>query len=334
MPYYNPHIGGICSQIQHDFAVKIVVFEDIGQHRIGDEWKKIAFRHDFYYLKNFCDLFTLSKHIKPTDIVGALGISYNYFYSCAVFLAASRADKIQVFSEGFRSFSYLRSALVSLFPWRKTTLFGIGRGAINDYKRHCIFQSIDNYVTEFAYPFDLDYPLLDKDSRPYFSSYCGQLIKRKNVESFLRFAQRILKHKSSARFQIIGDGAEEGKLKRYCDELGLSGQVDWKGNLSRYEVLEAFTLSQSFYLNSHYEGWGAVCLEAMSCGCFLILGDSVRSNILISSSFLGLSFKEEDELDILKITSELEDMDLPRYLQIQNRSKDYSVLNLYKLLEK
>lgn len=91
MPYYNPHIGGICSRIQHDFAVKIVVIEEIGQHRIGDEWKKITFRHDFYHLKSFSDLFTLAKDIKPTDVIGALGISYNYFYSCSVFLAASRS---------------------------------------------------------------------------------------------------------------------------------------------------------------------------------------------------------------------------------------------------
>lgn len=333
LPYYNPHICGLCSEMQKDFNIKLVVFDEIGSHRVGEDWKSIDFRHEYYYIFGFHDLRVIMRKIKRTDIVGSLGLTYNYLFAIAAIWAASRCDIVHVFSEGFRNFSYVRAGLISLFPWHKTKLYGIGKGAVMDYQNHSFFRKIDNFYSDFAYPFDLNYPVISDVDRMYFSTFCGQLIIRKNVESFLRFAHAVLTEKPKARFQIIGNGPEKQRLKRYCEDKGLSGHVDWRGDLTRYAVLDAFRNSQSLYLNSHYEGWGAVCLEAMACGCFLILGKNVRANVLISNSEVGIVFQNENDIRIEHIVSQLNGFHHSIYLQIQNLAKYYSSFNLYKLLK-
>lgn len=332
LPYYNPHICGLCSEMERDYAIKLVVFDSVGNHRIGKDWDKKYFNHLLYNIKNYQDIYTIVRQIGKCDIVGCLGLTYSWRFFIMALLASSRCDNLHIFSEGFKGFSHKRAMLVSLFPWHKAKLFGIGRGAVEDYKKHCFIRRIDKYVSGFAYPFDLVYPVLSVTNRRYFSTYCGQLIQRKNVESYLRFVQKVVCINPNARFQIIGEGPERENLERYCSDLGLSDQVDWLGNLSRNAVLSAFANSQSFYLNSHYDGWGAVCLEAMSCGCFLLLGWNVRANILVTSSKIGVVFKDENDIYIEHIINQLDGYDIMDFQCIQSSSRKYSASALYKCL--
>ena len=65
---------------------------------------------------------------------------------------------------------------------------------------------------------------------------------------------------------IGGEGPEKLSLKRLVKILGVEDQVSFLGKLSRVQVVEVISSSDSFVLPSHYETFGVVLIEALALG--------------------------------------------------------------------
>jgi len=85
----------------------------------------------------------------------------------------------------------------------------------------------------------------------------------KNHEMFLRAAVSIRREVPEARFLVVGDGPQRGRLEDLARELSLDGSVRFLG--TRSDVPELLALVDVLALSSHMEANPVSILEAMAC---------------------------------------------------------------------
>jgi glycosyltransferase involved in cell wall biosynthesis len=97
----------------------------------------------------------------------------------------------------------------------------------------------------------------------------GRAVEKKGYDTLLQ-ALALLPRELNWRFEHIGGGGELSKLKVLAAELGLSGQITWKGALAQEEVLEHYRRADIFALacriaaNGDRDGLPNVLVEASS----------------------------------------------------------------------
>jgi len=84
----------------------------------------------------------------------------------------------------------------------------------------------------------------------------------KNHELFLQVARRVLSEISDARFVVVGDGPQRGKLQSLAKELEISDAVKFLG--TRSDIPRLLNLMDLNVLTSHNEANPVSILEAMS----------------------------------------------------------------------
>jgi len=97
----------------------------------------------------------------------------------------------------------------------------------------------------------------------------ANLIKRKQVDKVLK-ALSTLPAVAEWEYVIVGKGDQEEHLKRLAGNLGITGQVLFRGEMERDAVICELRESDIFILPSYNETFGLVYLEAMACGCLTI----------------------------------------------------------------
>jgi glycosyltransferase involved in cell wall biosynthesis len=85
----------------------------------------------------------------------------------------------------------------------------------------------------------------------------------KNHELFLRAARRIRHAVPTARFVVVGDGAERQRLEGLAGELQIARDVRFLG--TRSDIPELLALTDVVALTSHMEANPVSILEALAC---------------------------------------------------------------------
>lgn len=98
----------------------------------------------------------------------------------------------------------------------------------------------------------------------------GSLIPLKQYDVFLEVIASLKITIPGVKAIIIGDGAEMKNLKEMAATLGLEDNVSFAGRLPHDEVLQMMQRAQVFVHTSNYEGFGAVCLEALYAGAQVV----------------------------------------------------------------
>ena len=99
----------------------------------------------------------------------------------------------------------------------------------------------------------------------------GRLVRRKNHETVLRALPGVIEMLPDTVYLIVGEGREEGHLRRIVKELGLedhvifTGYIDQKDLPSCYSACDLFVMPSDIVEGS-FEGFGIVFLEANACG--------------------------------------------------------------------
>lgn len=92
------------------------------------------------------------------------------------------------------------------------------------------------------------------------------LTKKKRIDLLLQAFSNKFKGACNVKLKIGGDGPERRRLVDLADSLGISGQVEFLGILSREKVIEAMSRADVFVLSSEYETFGVVVTEALALG--------------------------------------------------------------------
>ena len=102
--------------------------------------------------------------------------------------------------------------------------------------------------------------------------YVGRLVVYKKVDVIIK---ALTKAYSGKKFvlHIVGSGAEKEKLQYLADELGVSENVIFYGQIPREKVFELMKKCFCFTMVSEKETFGMVYIEAMLAGCVTIASE-------------------------------------------------------------
>ncbi|RFM28266.1 glycosyltransferase [Deminuibacter soli] len=98
----------------------------------------------------------------------------------------------------------------------------------------------------------------------------GSLIPLKQYAVFISAVKQLQQQFPGIKAVLCGGGAEQERLQAQIDALQLQNNITITGMLHHHEVLQYMQRSKVFLHPSAYEGFGAVCLEAMYAGCQVI----------------------------------------------------------------
>lgn len=98
----------------------------------------------------------------------------------------------------------------------------------------------------------------------------GSLISLKQYDVFIEIIKELKVHIPNIKTVICGKGPEEGCLLQLIKKYELQENIVLKGELSHAEILQLMQKSKVFLHTSNYEGFGAVCIEALYAGCKVI----------------------------------------------------------------
>ena len=180
---------------------------------------------------------------------------------------------------------------------------------------YCVDKSTQLTVAAFTRRDDLKLKImpnvvigLDADARiaapadhPWFAGdlpvflNIGRMADQKNQMLLLRAFAR-LQQKRPSRLIILGEGPLRGALEAERDRLGLGAVVDMPGFRDPMPYLKA---ASAFVLSSHWEALPTVVIEALYCGCPVVVTKaSIGTLELVGYGQYG-RIADEDAPDVL-----------------------------------
>lgn len=164
----------------------------------------------------------------------------------------SKADEVYAVSEGLKD---------SIQPLCKTPV-----------------QVIPNTVSHLFF----DRPLPRQKTTPFTFVSIGTLNQNKAFDILLTAFQKSFLGSKDVRLVICGQGPEREALESLSKQLGLEGQVVFRGEVSREECADLLINSHAFVLPSRYETFGVVYAEAMACGLPIITTETSACRSLVT----------------------------------------------------
>jgi len=144
----------------------------------------------------------------------------------------------------------------------------------------------------------------------------ARLVPWKGVDDIIR----CLRHLEDVGLVVVGSGPDEPALRRLARSLGLQERIFFAGSRSRPETLGLMKACQAFVLNSSYEGFPHVILEAMSVGIPVIARSAGGVPEIIQDGHNGLLITDTESL-CRGLSSVLQDKTLSKRLT-RNASED------------
>lgn len=177
------------------------------------------------------------------------------------------------FSRGVQTYADRADAIVTCSEAAKRDIVELLRQP--EDKVHVVYGAADDMYHRANRPRAVDLVAQHYDVRQPYLLFLGTLEPRKNIEGMLRaFAQtaRDVPH----TFVLAGGlGWNMRGLDALIDSLGIRDRVKRIGYVQDPAHLPAFyAAADAFFFASHYEGFGLPLLEAMACGCPVVVANN------------------------------------------------------------
>ena len=152
--------------------------------------------------------------------------------------------------------------------------------------------------------------------------FVGRLVPGKGCELLLEaFAELSLNH-PRARLTLVGDGPLRAELHAQVVGAGLTDRVEFCGRLGPRQVAGRLAEASVAIVPSQAEGFGLVAVEAMGCGCALVVSDLPVLREVLGSEASGLFFRPGRVDDLAeKITLLLDSPDRARQMGEAGRAR-------------
>lgn len=105
---------------------------------------------------------------------------------------------------------------------------------------------------------------------------------------------------NNAILVLVGGGSQEEMLRKMVNEFRLNDRVIFAGRVN-YEGLPAYYQSADLYVSaSHSDGSSVSLLEALGCGCPVLVSDIIANREWVQNGSQGWLFKDGDWRDMAK----------------------------------
>lgn len=134
-------------------------------------------------------------------------------------------------------------------------------------------------------------PTIERD--PHLILFVGRLVEKKGVIHLVRAMVAIRRKQPSARLEIVGFGPEEPALRVAVQRLGLQTVVHFMGPALPASLPAVYRRAGVFVApfveadSGDQEGLGLVVVEALGCGCPIVVG-----NVGAVADTLGPHFRD------------------------------------------
>jgi glycosyltransferase involved in cell wall biosynthesis len=109
--------------------------------------------------------------------------------------------------------------------------------------------------------------------------FVGRFVEKKGLHLLIAAMPTILRAKPDAHLTVVGFGPEEARCRTLVAQLAIEGRVTFLGPVSQdllpslYRRAAVFVAPFVRAADGDQEGLGLVAIEAMGCGCPVVLGD-------------------------------------------------------------
>jgi glycosyltransferase involved in cell wall biosynthesis len=119
---------------------------------------------------------------------------------------------------------------------------------------------------------------LNLDSHKPLVLFLGRINFKKGLDLLVPSFHYVAKLHPDARLAIVGPDNEGygSKVRRWCQEQGIQDKVYFVDCLGFHKVKEAYVDADLFVLPSYTENFGLTVVEAMACGCPVVISDQVN----------------------------------------------------------
>ena len=101
--------------------------------------------------------------------------------------------------------------------------------------------------------------------------FVGRLVSDKGADLALDALARLHGQGEPLSLTICGDGPERAALEQQAEQLGLREHVHFAGWTAPDEMAEHYAGAEATLVPSRYEPFGIVALEALACGCPVVV---------------------------------------------------------------
>ena len=105
-----------------------------------------------------------------------------------------------------------------------------------------------------------------REEYPLRLVYVGRIAREKGLYETLQAIRLVAEMGLDARLTIAGQGAEEARLRRYAQALGMASRITFAGPVFGADKAKLFAQADAFVLPSYSEGLPYALLEAMAAG--------------------------------------------------------------------
>ena len=161
----------------------------------------------------------------------------------------------------------------------------------------------------------------------------GRLTKQKNFIFLLKCFKEIVKKNSEINLNILGEGEEYEKLKKYIKKNNLEKNIFLKGYQEK--IYEYLSLSDAFILSSLWEDPGFVLIEAAYANIPIISSDCRNGPIeILDNGKNGFLYKSNNIKEFIK-TFEIFKNSNPssiyeKTINAKKMTRNYTLYNHYK----
>ena len=128
----------------------------------------------------------------------------------------------------------------------------------------------------------------------------GRLMPWKGFRMLIKIMPQLLELSQFARLVIVGDGPDRESLTSMVKNMNLDKKVYLPGKKSKEELAVYMAAADVFVLNSGYEGFSHLILEAMICGAPVVASAVGGNKEAIVQGENGFLAKYNDEFNIIE----------------------------------
>ena len=159
----------------------------------------------------------------------------------------------------------------------------------------------------------------------------GRLVPWKGFRMLVKIMPQLLQINQFFRLVIVGDGPDEKLLKTMVKNLGLERKVYLVGRKNHQELALYMAAAEMFVLNTGYEGFSHLILEAMEAGVPVITTAVGGNREIINQGENGFMVKYNDEFNLTEAIKTLWTMPELREKFVQQGRKAVSFFNVDKM---
>jgi len=134
--------------------------------------------------------------------------------------------------------------------------------------------------------------------------FVGRLVEKKGVATLIESLALLKEEFPDLKLTCVGDGPERHALEHRARELRVSNMISFRGAVPNHEIPGFYQVTRIAVVPSliassgDQEGLGLVAVEALGCGCAVIVSDLPALQDVVEDNHNGLVFRAGDPADL------------------------------------